>query len=217
MRTTGLQWFLALSLALHAALLVTYAPEWLQAGNPGTVFNLTLVDTAGAPAPAPATTAAAPPAAGAQRSSPRPSGSAPPVPAPAAQPDDPPAADDTGATAPARTASAPAVAGSPEPSRAEADRHLRDSVLELVAANLEYPPLARRRGWQGVVLLELRIETDGRISHTQVSATSGYPVLDAAAVAALQLASVPRAQRWLKDGAVDLLVPVEYRLLDQRG
>ena len=115
------------------------------------------------------------------------------------------------APAPAETA---AAAGRPAPDREESDRHLRASVLELIASQLKYPAIARRKGWQGIVQLELHIEPDGRISRLQINKTSGYPVLDNAAAQSLQLARVPNAGQWLNEQAVDLIVPVEYRLLD---
>lgn len=115
---------------------------------------------------------------------------------------------------PAPAAQATASTGSPTPGRQETDRQLRASILELVATELKYPAMARRKGWQGTVQLELHIEPDGRISRLRINRTSGYPVLDNAATQALQLARLPQAGQWLKGQAIDLVVPVEYRLLD---
>jgi protein TonB len=106
------------------------------------------------------------------------------------------------------------AASSPFPSQEESDRHLRSSVLELITQRLSYPAIARRKGWQGVVTLELHIESDGLISSLQVNETSGYPALDQAAVKSLQLASIPGARHWLHGRSIDMLIPVEYRLLD---
>ncbi len=110
--------------------------------------------------------------------------------------------------------SASLAASSPRPSHKESARHLRASVLELVTTRLDYPVIARSRGWQGIVILELHIEADGLISNLQVNETSGYPALDQAAVESLQLASIPGARQWLRGRSIDLLIPVEYRLLD---
>ena len=96
----------------------------------------------------------------------------------------------------------------------ETDRHLRSSVMELITRELTYPAIARRKGWQGVVKLELHIEADGSITHLQVDKTSGYSILDKAAMQCLQLASIPGAAQWLQGHAIDIVVPVEYRLLD---
>jgi outer membrane biosynthesis protein TonB len=58
----------------------------------------------------------------------------------------------------------------------------------------------------------LHIESDDHISRLHVTETSGYPVLDQAAISSLQLASVPYAGQWLNGHAIDIMVPVEYRL-----
>ena len=53
--------------------------------------------------------------------------------------------------------------------------------MELISRELTYPAIARRKGWQGVVKLELHIEADGSITGLQVDETSGYSILDKAA------------------------------------
>lgn len=209
MNTTGnLKWCIALSMAVHAMVLVPVLQKDTDAGNPGRVINLDIVEVAGN------TTAA--PAESVPDKTPKPAAATPNTPARTAETAAAPHAREPGQTGDTGAADSVA-ASSPEQSRQEADRHLRNSILELVASNLKYPPLARRKGWQGIVILELRIEADGRISRLHVNATSGYPVLDRAAVESLQLASVTQAGQWLDGEAVDILVPVEYRLVDTRG
>ena len=95
----------------------------------------------------------------------------------------------------------------------ETDRHLRSSVMELITRELTYPAIARRKGWQGIVKLELHIEADGSITDLQIDETSGYSILDKAALQCLQLASIPGAAQWLRGHAINIVVPVEYRLL----
>jgi len=48
----------------------------------------------------------------------------------------------------------------------------------------EYPRQARRRGWQGVVDLRLRLNGAGRVTAVEIARESGFSVLDDAAVAA---------------------------------
>lgn len=45
----------------------------------------------------------------------------------------------------------------------------------------EYPPVARRLGWEGSTLLLLELRADGTVGEVNVVATSNYPVLDDAA------------------------------------
>jgi protein TonB len=119
----------------------------------------------------------------------------------------------------------PAQASAPQPSqstqaasttlsREEQDQHLRACVMNLVTRQLTYPAIARRKGWQGIVKLELHIEPDGQISALHIDTTSGYSVLDKAALQSLQLANVPDAAQWLQGETIDIVVPVEYRLID---
>ena len=97
--------------------------------------------------------------------------------------------------------------------RQTAEEQLHKSILRLVSSRFNYPLLARRKGWQGVVKLQVHIESDGRISRLHVEQTSGYPVLDRAALQSLQLASVPDAEQWMQGQAIDIIIPVEYRLV----
>jgi protein TonB len=220
MNAGNLKWFLALSVAVHAVVLLTWTQPATDAGNPGRVINLEMVEMAGAETAAPAATVtnAAPEPASATRNTPVRTPETTAAPPPVREPE----TGDTGTrdhktddtAADNRAPPAAVAAGSPERSRQESDRHLRNTILELFATNLKYPPLARRKGWQGTVILALRIESNGRISRLHVNETSGYPVLDRAAVESLQLASVPQADEWLHGKPVDIIVPVEYRLVD---
>jgi protein TonB len=50
----------------------------------------------------------------------------------------------------------------------------------------EYPRLARRRGWQGTVLVEVEVTTDGHVSQCHIKQSSGRQVLDEAALSAVR-------------------------------
>jgi protein TonB len=45
-----------------------------------------------------------------------------------------------------------------------------------------YPLLARKRGYQGTVLLEVLVSTDGKAASIQLRKSSGYSMLDKAAI-----------------------------------
>lgn len=91
---------------------------------------------------------------------------------------------------------------------------LQTAVSMAFKTNFRYPRIARRNGWEGTVTLALRVLPDGQLTDILVSSSSGHPVLDLAAIHTLQTASVPQAKQWLSNQAVDLVLPVEYRLLD---
>nr|WP_260170381.1 energy transducer TonB [Roseococcus suduntuyensis] len=44
-----------------------------------------------------------------------------------------------------------------------------------------YPEMARQRGQQGAVVLDLRVDAEGRVVGAEVAQSSGHPMLDAAA------------------------------------
>jgi protein TonB len=68
-----------------------------------------------------------------------------------------------------------------------------------------YPRVSRMRGEEGKVLLEVFVDGSGTVVEVQIRASSGYPRLDKAAVAALENARFDPA---LSDGT-----PVESRVL----
>ena len=54
-----------------------------------------------------------------------------------------------------------------------------------LARHFSYPLPARKRGWQGEVILAFFLEPDGRITGARIARSSGYSVLDRAALTAL--------------------------------
>lgn len=50
----------------------------------------------------------------------------------------------------------------------------------------EYPLIARRRGFQGTVVLEVMVDRNGRVGELRVLKSSGYKVLDRAASASVR-------------------------------
>lgn len=224
MTSQNIKWFVVFSVVVHAAVLTAWKQHKPEAGNTGRVLQLAVINNAAGIATAsPANTdtqthttaAEQPPVQGRQQ----PARQArttikPQVPKQASRAATPPPVTTAVEETPAAIALAAPAARIPAPGRQETERQLRASVLELIASQLKYPAIARRKGWQGIVQLELHIEPDGRISSLRIDKTSGYPVLDDAAAQALQLASLPDAGRWLNGQATDLVVPVEYRLLD---
>jgi len=95
------------------------------------------------------------------------------------------------------------------------EQQLLDSLQKALVPHFNYPLLARRRGWQGIVRVGMRVEANGRLTHLHLVEPSPYSVLNTAAIASLsQLARLPNAGTWLQGRQVDLVIPVEYRLLE---
>lgn len=100
-------------------------------------------------------------------------------------------------------AAAPPVDAIPSgPSVAERLEEIRDRVQSAV----EYPPLARERGWEGVAHVRFGIERSGAPVGVKVARSSGHALLDRAAERSVDRAApLP----WVY-GRVE--VPVRFRL-----
>jgi protein TonB len=55
-------------------------------------------------------------------------------------------------------------------------------IRDLILKKLTYPPLARQRGWEGVVLLFFVIRENGTVEQIRVMKSSGHEVLDEHAI-----------------------------------
>ncbi|MFQ5642590.1 MAG: energy transducer TonB [Thiogranum sp.] len=94
-------------------------------------------------------------------------------------------------------------------------RKTRSALLEALLPHFDYPPLARRRGWQGRVNVGLHVAADGDLTRIRLVKSSGYALLDRAAVRNItELRSIPHAARWLEGNGMDLVLPVRYQLAD---
>lgn len=86
------------------------------------------------------------------------------------------------------------------------------SPRRIYAPNPEYPSIAKRNNWQGLVTLRVLVKTDGRIGGITIFKSSGFEVLDRSA---LQTVIKWRYQPALRQGtAVEcyLRIPVRYKL-----
>jgi len=84
-----------------------------------------------------------------------------------------------------------------------------------LARYFDYPYVARLRGWEGTVLLGLRVEADGRLDRITIERSSGYALLDHSALNSLaRLGRLAEASQWLDGRDMDMQLPVIYRLLD---
>lgn len=104
--------------------------------------------------------------------------------------------------------------------RAAVTALLRTTLIHDINHHFKYPQLAKMRNWEGIVLLDLQIENDGRISRITLAQSSGYALLDNNAIATLhRIGSVSGTQQWLEtdktaQSNIELQLPVIYRLTD---
>ena len=94
-------------------------------------------------------------------------------------------------------------------------KQIQKGIKNLFQANFYYPTIARRNHWQGTLEISLRILPNGQLTNIQVIKTSGYSILDTAAIDTLKTAHIlPLAKDGLNGKYFDLILPIEYRLID---
>ncbi len=92
---------------------------------------------------------------------------------------------------------------------------VQSRLLSDIKRHFHYPLLARQRGWEGTVLLGLRVEPDGHLEKIRIERSSGYAVLDHSALNSLhRLGQVAGVSAWLNGRSVDMQLPVIYRLIE---
>lgn len=90
---------------------------------------------------------------------------------------------------------------------------IRHSLGRLLADYFHYPLLARRRGWEGRVVLRIDVSADGEVSNIRVAKGSGHPVLDDSARQAMTRAGAA-ATLAAGPAIAGMEIPVIYRLRD---
>lgn len=104
----------------------------------------------------------------------------------------------------------------PEPSPVEVDNALGEygSLLgRAIAKHKQYPRIAQMRGWQGDVILNLKIDGNGKVISAGVQQSSGYEALDKQALEmARKAAPFPAPPQALRNRTFNIVVPVSFKL-----
>jgi protein TonB len=92
-------------------------------------------------------------------------------------------------------------------------RQLEIALFTALRPHFYYPPVARQQGWQGEVRLALRVGADGLLTRVRIVRSSGYGILDQAALRSLgRLQHLPDAVALLNGRSHDVILPVQYQL-----
>lgn len=97
-------------------------------------------------------------------------------------------------------------------------KETKSAMTKPVAANYlknpppEYPRSARRRNQQGTVMLDVRVMTNGNPKHIRIEESSGYAMLDEAALAAVKQWKFVPAKRGSQLVEANVVVPIEFRI-----
>lgn len=98
--------------------------------------------------------------------------------------------------------------------QAESKARVISIIYNKLSQNFIYPKLAQKRNWQGKVLLSLRVSSNGKINDVQINSSSGYRILDQAAINSLiKIGNLPQLSSWLPY-EIDLKLPVIYQLTE---
>ncbi|MFM0688698.1 TonB family protein [Paraburkholderia strydomiana] len=111
----------------------------------------------------------------------------------------------------------PAPSPVPGPTLLDSPKQISNSELKQLGCRIprpDYPPKARRLEQEGTVVVRLTIGADGAVKKARVAQSSGYPLLDSAALASIEAghcqpyttAGVPRA--------VEAEQPIAFNLND---
>jgi periplasmic protein TonB len=133
-----------------------------------------------------------------------------PVPASPKVVEAPPAGPSAEPPLPATETAAPAVSG---PISHQEHAAIRESV-PLYDRNPPpvYPRVARRRNYQGTVLLDVRVSADGTVAEAKVAKSSGYSVLDRSALKSVRHWLFEPARRGNRPIETWVQVPVRFEL-----
>jgi len=81
-------------------------------------------------------------------------------------------------------------------------------IRDLILKNITYPPLAKKIGWQGKVMVSFIIMEDGRVTNMKIVKSSGHAVLDRNV-----LETIREVQPFPKPPVrAELFIPVNYVL-----
>ena len=90
---------------------------------------------------------------------------------------------------------------------------VKQRIKASISKDFSYPRLAIRNGWQGTVMLAFKINFSGEIFEQKVSKTSGYRILDQAALKSLlEIKHINISKNIQYYNPVSIELPVIFRL-----
>lgn len=223
MHDHGFAWALTLSILLHLAALTQLPSFRVPAAVKNVPLSIELVapevveaEPAEIAQPAPE-----PPQPIKPKPEPRPEPAPNPVAKPTPQPEPAPAPPMPAVITAAPTEKPPVIVAPPPPAPPapsqqdlDAARNRYGSLLaSQIARHKQYPKIAQMRGWQGEVVIELEIDSNGSVVSSKIHEASPYTVLDRQALSMVQKAApFPKPPEILRGNLFKILVPVSFRL-----
>ncbi|HEY3300820.1 MAG TPA: energy transducer TonB [Methylophilaceae bacterium] len=81
-----------------------------------------------------------------------------------------------------------------------------------LAKHKQYPKIAQMRGWEGEVILELQLDSNGNVVSSKVHDSSTFDALDKQALEMVKKANFPPPPEALRGRSFNILVPVSFKL-----
>ncbi len=119
-------------------------------------------------------------------------------------------------TTPVATVAVPIEEKPIEHSKADVDNALGEygsALGRAIAKHKQYPKIAQMRGWQGDVILDLKLDGNGKVLSANVRESSGFEALDKQALEMVRKASpFPAPPEVLRSRSFNITVPVSFKL-----
>ncbi len=85
-------------------------------------------------------------------------------------------------------------------------------IQQKIGTYLFYPWEAKFKGWEGVVIVKFTLLRDGHLKELDIVKSSGYPLLDEAAVSAVRKASpYPSPEYYHQAEELEVILPINYQ------
>ena len=115
--------------------------------------------------------------------------------------------------APVANPEPPQPAGPSEVDLNAAKGQYADTLRRELAKDKKYPSIAARRGYQGDVVLDVKLDNNGKVLSASVHNSSGYELLDKEAVAKVfRISSFPLPPEVLRGLTFNVTIPISFKL-----
>ena len=89
----------------------------------------------------------------------------------------------------------------------EISRRVRSQVRE----DVDYPRIARQKGWEGTTQVRLQFGADGKVKSFTVGGSSGYEMLDEKAIEIIKRIQLPPIPDALRSQEFTVQVPIVFK------
>jgi len=88
-------------------------------------------------------------------------------------------------------------------------------LTKSIARQKRYPRIAQMRGWQGEIIINLKIDGQGNLIKTKIKQGSGFKILDNEGIDMVKRASpFPKPPKELESKIFNVIVPISFKLQD---